>query len=136
MPRGKSARQFALDLKRFGAVARGDAEIIFKKIALELDQRVVLMTPVDTGRARANWFPSINTSALGTIDASDRSGSSALSKATRVVAQAALGDVIWLTNNLPYILALENGHSGQAPGGMVDASLEAVAAHYGGRIVR
>ena len=137
MPKGKSARQFAIDLEKFGEVTREQAKVIFQKIALDLDQRVVLATPVDTGRARGNWFPSINEpSGKVDLDAEDKSGGKALSALDSAVAQVELGDALWMTNNLPYILPLENGHSKQAPEGMVDINLEVVAATYGGKVVR
>ncbi len=137
MPKGVSARQFALDLKRFGEVTEEQARMIFQKISLDLDARIVLGTPVDTGRARGNWFPTVGTPS-GRVDlkAADKSGAAAIGAAQGVVAGVKLGDVIWFTNNLPYILPLENGHSGQAPQGMVDINLNAVAAQYGGSIVR
>jgi len=136
MSRGMSAREFAIDLKKFGKVTREQARTIFQKIALDLDSRVVLSTPVDTGRARGNWFPSINSPSWAMSNISDKSGGVALARLNQVVAGAQLGDVIWQTNNLPYILPLENGHSGQAPEGMVDVNLNAIAAQYGGVISR
>lgn len=137
MPKGKSAREFALDLKKFGEVTAEEARVIFQKIALDLDARIVLGTPVDTGRARGNWFPSVGTpSNQVNMNATDKSGASAIAAAQGVVAGLKLGDIVWFTNNLPYILPLENGHSGQAPQGMVDINLNAVAAEYGGSIVR
>ena len=134
--RGLSAREFALDLKKFGNVTREKATIIFQKIAIELDTAVVLGTPVDEGRARGNWFPSINTPSSEVTDAVDKDGSRSVNAATSTASTARLGETVWLTNNLPYILPLENGWSGQAPEGMVDINLNAVQAKYGGRIER
>lgn len=137
MPRGVSARQFALELKRFGEVTERQARLIFQKIIIDLDTRVVLGTPVDTGRARGNWFPSLNSpSSRVDMEAEDKSGSRAIAAATSNALGAELGDTAWLTNNLPYILPLENGHSGQAPEGMVDGNLNAIAEQYGGKVVR
>lgn len=138
MPRGLTPSNFALDLKKFGSVTREEATTIFHKIAIDLDTRVVLGTPVDEGRARGNWFPSLNKpSAKVDMESLDKSGSEAISAVTAMVGSAKLGDTLWLTNNLPYILPLENGHSEiQAPAGMVDINLNAVAAHYGGAITR
>lgn len=137
MPRGVSAREFAIDLKRFGTVTREQANTIFRKIIFDLDTRIVLSTPVDTGRARGNWFPSIGAPS-GALDesAADKSGSGAIGRMQAAFSGAKIGDVAWFTNNLPYILLLENGHSKQAPGGMVDMNLNAVAAFYGGRVSR
>lgn len=137
MPRGLTPRAFALDLKKFGQVTRQQARVIFQKIALDLDTAVVLATPVDEGRARGNWFPSINVPS-NEIDmaAADKSGSGAIAALESTVARADLGDTIWQTNNLPYILPLENGWSKQAPEGMVDENLNRIAAQFGGKIER
>jgi hypothetical protein len=137
MSRGLSARNFALDLKKFGRVIDEEAKVIFQKITLELDSRIVLGTPVETGRARGNWFPSVGAPSPAVNDkATDKSGAAAISAATTMVGSLTLGDVAWFTNNLPYILPLENGHSGQAPQGMVDINLNAVQALYGGTVSR
>lgn len=136
MIRGKSARNFAIDLRKFGEVTWDKATIIFRKITLELDQRVVLSTPVDIGRARGNWFPSLNAPSTSTEATADPTGAATLAAIEATVDAAELGDITWLTNNLPYILKLENGHSQQAPQGMVDINLQAVADFYGGSIVR
>lgn len=135
MPRGKSAREFALDLKKFGKVTRVQAETIFRKVAFELDYAVVLGTPVDTGRARGNWYPSLNTPS-GEMSWDSFGEGASLARVTSTVASAKLGTVVWLTNNLPYILPLENGHSKQAPSGMVDFNLQRIASKYGAKIVR
>jgi len=137
MAKGLTPRQFALDLKNFGLVTRRQARVIFQKIAIDLDSRIVLGTPVDEGTARGNWFPSLNNPSSEVDERSvDKTGSTTINAAVKTATTAELGDTIWLTNNLPYILPLENGHSGQAPDGMVDINLNAVAAQYGGTIVR
>lgn len=137
MSRGRNAHNFGLDLERFGEVTEEQATTIFQKIILELDKRVVLSTPVDTGRARGNWFPSIGAPSTQRMDdAEDESGSQAISAIASIAGSARLGDVAWLTNNLPYILPLENGHSDQAPLGMIEMNLNAIAAEYGGTIER
>lgn len=137
MPRGKSAREFIADLKKFGNATREQAEVIFRKITIDLDRRVVLGTPVDTGRARGNWFATIGTPSAAVNDAArDKSGGGAIAAATSTAMSAELGTTVWLTNNLPYILMLENGSSQQAPEGMADRNVQAVAAKFGGDVVR
>lgn len=137
MSSGFSAREFAIDLEKFGKVTEEEATLIIRKIALDLDSAIVLATPVDTGRARGNWYPSLNKpSDEMDLNKLDPSGNEATSKINSTVALFKLGDTVWMTNNLPYILPLENGHSQQAPQGMVDNNLERVAAQYGGSIVR
>lgn len=136
MARGLSPKEFALDLKKFGAVAEEDARLIFRKIIIDLDTAVVLGTPVDTGRARGNWFASLTSPSNAATDTPDKSGSRALAGVNRTASEAQVGDIAWLTNNLPYILVLENGSSRQAPQGMVDQNLHRIAAQFGGAIKR
>lgn len=124
MATGKSARQFNLDLKKFGKVTRVQAEKLFRKVILDLDTAIVLKTPVDTGRARSNWFPSVSVPS-GALDENlaDVSGGISISRAAAIVTAVKLGDIVWLTNNISYILDLENGTSQQAPNGMVALSI-------------
>jgi len=132
-----SAREFAIDLKKFGRVTREQAQMIVRKIIIDLDTRVVLSTPVDTGRARGNWYPSIGEPSSARNDENyDPSGGGSVAAATGMAMGVKLGQLAWLTNNLPYILPLENGWSKQAPSGMVDKNLNAIAAKYGGQVIR
>jgi hypothetical protein len=113
---------FALDLRRFGEKVNGNASRVVRGVALELLRGVVMDTPVDTGRARANWQTTVGSPALGDYDYKGGPGAAAneaISDGTQTI-QAVEGDAaIFLTNNLPYIVLLEEGHSQQAPAGMV-----------------
>lgn len=87
-------------------------------VCMDLSSKVILRTPVDTGRARANWKATIDLPSSGTTLDTDKSGTSAIKEAERVSLGAA-GNIFYLTNNLPYIGPLEYGSSQQAPRGMV-----------------
>ena len=133
----KSAADFALDLHKFGEMTDKKLLNIVIKITLDLDRSVVLGTPVDTGRARGNWFPSVGSpSSEVNQNASDKSGAATLGKIEEVVGKVQIGNIVWLSNNLPYIVPLENGHSKQAPSGMVDINMSRVQAKYGGSVTR
>lgn len=99
-------------------------DLAVQKISLELFSRVILRTPVDTGRARGNWQVSIGSVPNGTLDINDKDGSATVSKATAASVGLRAGDVIYLVNNLPYINRLEDGYSGQAPAGMVGLTVQ------------
>lgn len=118
---------FSLDVKAFAERAGEAADLVVRKICLDLFSDITNNTPVDTGRARANWFASIGTPtnitvayAGGAASAADRAiadAQSAISKAT--------GNVFWISNNLPYIYRLEfEGWSKQAPNGMVRLAID------------
>ena len=80
---------------------------------------LILQTPVDTGRARSNWF----LTSASPSDEVTESNRNSLSISLREMPRVVLDNRIFLTNNLPYINALEFGHSKQAPSGWVRATL-------------
>jgi hypothetical protein len=113
------AGRFALDISAWVAKAKGNADQVVRKIDLDVATSVIMGTPVRTGRARANWFPSIGTPSDAVGDQVDRSGSATVERANALIAQQQGGHVFYLTNNVPYIVPLEQGSSKQAPAGMV-----------------
>ncbi len=116
------AGSFSADIARFIAHNNGNIDKTVRQTVVLLSQGVVLGTPVDTGRARANWqfgnnFPS------GTLGASDRGGGATLTRIAGQMPGVRAGGSVWLVNNLPYISRLENGYSRQAPAGFVRKTL-------------
>lgn len=120
MARSNGLGDFA---KRMEVIADNVMENItlgVRKAALAADQVAVMETPVDTGRAKANWLPSIGSPAAGTVDPpvpgdGNASETFAMLRANQVIQkwQAGRGQSIFLTNNLPYIVRLEEGWSDQ-----------------------
>lgn len=96
-----------------------------RALGLETMGRLMRKTPVDTGRARANW-----NAATGSPDRSvdeKKSASdvtAAQAAAEQKIAEFGAGESLFLTNGLPYIPALEDGHSGQAPQGMIKVTVQ------------
>jgi hypothetical protein len=113
-------------------------DLFGRKIALELFRRVIYKTPVDSGRARANWQVTIGSAASGTVEIDDTNGTATMTRATAASRGFRAGDIIYLTNNLPYIMKLEEGgypdgpktvggFSRQAPAGMVALTVQEFA---------
>lgn len=73
------------------------------------------------GRFKNNWYVGFDSQPMETNDTPDASGQGSNSRGLAVLEVFRVGQVstIYFTNNLPYAQALENGHSNQAPGGMV-----------------
>ena len=111
--------------------------------ALAIDQAVVLATPVDTGRARSNWLVSLGDARDDEIEPYDnaRSGATylgsdpsrfnetananaAIEQAKGVIAKSRIGVPIHITNNVPYIQKLNEGHSVQAPVQFVEKAIQ------------
>lgn len=91
-----------------------------KAVAFNLFTNIIEGTPVDTGRARSNWFLSEGIPSKRTTNRTRRRAN--LDKIIR----SAPGDKRWfLTNNLPYIEKLEyEGASSQARLGWVRRSIK------------
>jgi hypothetical protein len=114
---------FAAQIAEFCAKAKGNADLVFRKIALEMFSRVILKTPVDTGRARANWLLGIGSIPAGTLEIDDKTGTATISRVTAESLGLKAGEVVYLVNNLEYATALEFGHSKQTPSGMVRTTI-------------
>ncbi|QCD02220.1 hypothetical protein E7703_14085 [Citrobacter portucalensis] len=73
------------------------------------------------GRFKNNWYVGFDSQPTESNETPDASGQGSNSRGMTVLEVFREGQVnsIYFTNNLPYAVALENGHSGQAPGGMV-----------------
>jgi len=97
-----------------------------KKTALRVNQTIILATPVDTGRARANWIATVGFGNAIKVDDVDPTGGATISKNTQTIitAKEELEMEIHLTNNLDYIIPLNNGHSGQAPAGFIEKAVQ------------
>ena len=73
------------------------------------------------GRFKNNWYVGFDSQPTQSNDTPDASGQGSNSRGLAVLEVFRVGQVssIYFTNNMPYARALEEGHSGQAPGGMV-----------------
>jgi hypothetical protein len=98
-----------------------------RKVLIAVDSAVVLATPVDTGRAKSNWIPSIGTPSTDKIikEEYDKTGGEAIQKAIDVGAGIKFGSDVYISNNLPYIGRLNDGSSIQAPAGYIEKAVQA-----------
>ncbi|NGP41019.1 hypothetical protein G4V72_04610 [Acinetobacter sp. GC2] len=116
---------FALDVEKTGSD-------VVRKISEEMFQQVIVKSPVDTGAFRGNHRISIN-SPDGEYDLNhvDKVGGATQQEGSQKLLQIKLGDLVYIQNNLPYALALEQGHSqGQAPHGVYALSFRYVCEKY------
>lgn len=110
---------FAADLARVCERAGDKADLVVRKTAIEMGSAMILKSPVDTGRFRANWQTGLGTMNRSTGDAPDRSGAAALAALTASLTAWQPGQTIWITNSISYAQRLERGYSKQAPLGVV-----------------
>lgn len=126
--------------KRIRAIAQGvetNAAGLVRKTVITAAAAVALRTPVDTGRARANWQTQLGAAPVGEATGYPRGtqGSTGAAAAAQAIAgaeaaaqgytEAHSGTPVYISNSLPYIGRLNAGHSKQAPAGFVEAAIEA-----------
>lgn len=110
---------FTIALDAFAKEAPDKARTVVRKVAQEAGARVVLRSPVDTGRFRANWAAGVGAPNLTTTLATDKAGQGTIAKLTSAALRWDGEGDIYVTNSLPYAQRLEYGYSKQAPAGMV-----------------
>jgi len=99
-------------------------DLAVRKIALEMFRRIILKSPVDTGRFRGNWQIAIGSVPDGTLELDDKTGTATIAKGAAIALGMNAGDTIYFANNLPYARRLEEGYSQQAPAGMVALTVQ------------
>ena len=114
---GKDLKEFHADLDAFAKQIDVDFEIALKKIILECWTRIILRSPVDTGRFRSSWTLQESTPNT-TVKPDGKYGSPQVPQ----IGLKSPYTTVWINNSLPYAERLEFGSSKQAPEGMVRLS--------------
>lgn len=136
-----SLGDFSVRISRIANSIEQGATRVQRQVAIAVLQPVVLGTPVGNitlwnlnsrqharkgysgGRARGNWQVGLGAAPSGAVDTKDASGGPTIQKGTDEIQKSEPGQSIWLTNNLPYITPLNEGHSHQAPAGFVEKAV-------------
>lgn len=136
-----AANKFTVPLDQVAKKLGERADSFVRSVAMETFARVIMRTPVDTGRARANWVVSYGEPRERVITMTDPGGANAVTAMQKAVMSFPAIGTIWMTNSLPYIGVLEyggypnppkagtkseGGFSKQAPAGMVRITVEEV----------
>lgn len=109
--------EFSFAMSRFASQTKEKEKIVIRRIAIEVFKRIILGTPVDEGTARGNWQASTITPKEGVLERKDKTGSATIAAMRAEVSGWTPKDDLpaFITNNLPYIQRLNEGHSEQAP---------------------
>ncbi|MFT6347028.1 MAG: hypothetical protein ACJAYB_000009 [Psychromonas sp.] len=110
---------------RFHAQLTGNINREVRKMALQLLTEFTIVSPVDTGRFRGNWYVGMDNRVTKTDH--NRRAPQAISEAQAILlGGSVLGDdfdSIYITNNLDYGPKLNDGHSLQAPARFVQIAI-------------
>lgn len=103
-------RQFSLDRVR--------------QLALNIQAGLIEDTPVDTGWARANWVASVGQPSTGPVGSRGSVSYAEQQASVGVLASMTRLETIYISNHVPYIQALNEGHSAQAPSGFIQLRID------------
>ena len=127
---------FSEDIEKFAKKCGSNADKVVRKTIIDISASLVKRSPVgDTstwlslgkppegyvgGHFRGNWQLGKDSMPMGEVSGEDKNGGKTLNKIiSQIPDQAATVGVYYIANNLPYGPALEDGHSKQAPLGIV-----------------
>jgi hypothetical protein len=139
---------FTKELEAFTLKIESNSDKVFRGTLLSLFSKVIKRTPVGNpenwvyfdkskgmyvdyisargypegyigGRLRGNWQASLSAPSQGVVADQDKTGAKTIAKVAFVTSQAKMDQDVFLVNNLPYAVPVENGSSTQAPEGMV-----------------
>ena len=120
---------FALEIKKVG-----DEHL--RKVSAEMLQAVIMGSPVMDSPFRSNHRVTIDTPTSETVEGTgNRSPKGSLDQLTfndgaKEILKAKLGSCVYIQNNISYALALENGHSDQAPKGVYALTFRYISEKY------
>lgn len=105
-------------------------ERLMRSLTLEVTANLIEATPVDTGWARANWVPNIRVPIEVTSGTRQQAEEGVIDRGPQqqgidtVATQYRLPNgAIFVSNNVDYILRLNEGSSTQAPSGFVQVEI-------------
>lgn len=132
MARGDAMKQrfgglsgsFSAQIRSFGELTKEKMDAVFQDIVIEIGESVIRLSPVDTGRFKANWQLTVDTPSTKSLIAYDKEGAQTIARLVADANRLSAGQKAFIVNNLRYAIPLEFGHSqSQAPNGMVRVTL-------------
>ncbi len=98
-------------------------DVVARRVTLGLAKDAIQKTPVDTGLCRGSWVHGVGRINETLPDTEDIAGDVSITRITASYNTTPVASVHYISNNLPYAVALERHHSRQAPHGMVRVSI-------------
>lgn len=122
MPRAglQNLRELEKAHKRFMELSKKDVAKSLEKVGQHFLSRLQVGTPKEFGRAQNGWIPVVDASPSSWMPPAGKTSYGLMSFPVNKVK---FDSIIWISNNVPYIERLDEGHSQQAPEGFTDHAL-------------
>lgn len=126
---------FSKAIATFAKKTNARIDQVHRVVVFQIYRNVILRTPQDTGRARASWLIGDNVIPSTFHPEVPKGGHAAPPDFGAAARISGAGSITHITNNVPYIIALEEGHSQvQAPHGMMRITVAEIQAKFGGMV--
>jgi hypothetical protein len=134
-----SPYSFAISIEQFIQKTGLRADLVFRRIGLEMYNGCLHYSPVDIGRFRGSWRIGVNSVVASALPIGQGSygvryqdppspGESVYGM--QALLQARFGQTIYITNNLPYAKRLEEGWSQQNTHGIIGQAFPEVVRKF------
>lgn len=114
----------------FSGVIKDELSKRVRVIAMAMLNEIVLRSPVDTGRFRGNNIVSVGAPVYTSTVNVDPTGAETINQGLSAMTGLEPFTQVFIQNNLPYAVPLEDGHSKQAPAGIYAVSFHGVSQAY------
>jgi hypothetical protein len=120
------------DVRQIGALIRESVEKKRREIGLTFLQQVSVINPVNTGRLRVGWMPSLNIPSDFLPEPGIYSFPDIMGRAQAAWANSTMDDVLMVTNNVPYAAMVNNGTVKMAPRRFIERTITVINNAYSG----
>lgn len=114
-------RIFAKEMAALGATIQSNVVKLQKEVAEHVVEFVATSTPIDTGQASGNWITNVGAPSTS-MNIGPSSPGVSIGQVKTALMALRMGQDVHITNNLPYIVKLNQGYSQQAPASFVELS--------------
>lgn len=119
-----SLQIFAQEMQALAQTVGTNIVRLQKGVAMTVVEDVALETPVLTGQAAANWKTQIGAPDQSyDMGPNANAGQQSVDNAKVNLSGLAMGQTVYITNNVPYIVSLNSGYSAKAPAGFVEMAI-------------
>lgn len=112
---------FAREMNNLAGIVQSNCVKVVAEVTEEVATHVANTTPVLTGQASGNWVTTVGAPDPNYVPGPS-SPAASIQSAQAVARSLQIGETVYISNNVPYIVELNQGSSAKAPAGFVESA--------------